>query len=188
MEHVDEQGYVDLCRLRVTPVGRLTFPSRRIVASDPCVAGRASTLGLELPGEGPFPVLRADLIDVTDAGTELDVQARGILLVIDESRPPIRWEAARDASGEVLHCDIDSGQLLLADADGAGHVQREYDEGTVDFGATARVALLRSDPVRPADIAVLADLAGDGPGWVVVGVSEDERPVAVLVANFDPLS
>jgi hypothetical protein len=188
MEYEDEPGYVDRYRFRVTPIGRLRFPSRRIVASDPCVAGRSSALGLDLPGEGPFAVLRVDLMDVTHDGTELDRQARGILLVLDEGHPPVRWEAAQDAEGQPIVCVIDTGQLLLGDAEGSNEVQRQYDEGTAQYGSQARLSLRRSDARRPADIAVLADLGGDGPGWVVVGSAEDDRPVAVLVANFDPLA
>lgn len=83
---------------------------------------------------------------------------------------------------------IDTAQLLLADADGAHAVQGECDEGTANHSAQSRLSLDRSDPDRPADIAVLADLGGDGPAWIVIGMGEDERPVAVLAANFDPLS
>jgi len=188
MEYEDADGYLERYRLRATPVGRLMFPSRRIVASDPCVAGRSPVLDLVLPSEGPFAILRTDLVDVTDDGTELDGQARGILLVIDERCSPVRWEAARDVSDVPIDCAIDSGQLLLADADGANVVQQEYDDGTVDYAASSRLVLRRSDPFRPADIAILGDLSGDGPAWVVVGRAEDGRPVAVMVSNFNPLS
>jgi hypothetical protein len=188
MEYEDDPGYVERTRLKVTPSGRLAFPSRRIVTSDPCVGGRSPALGLALESEGPFPVLRADLVSVMDEGRELDDQARGILLVIDEVHAPVRWEPARDEEGEPIDVVIDTGQLLLGDAVGSREIQRQYDEGTVNYGAQSRLTLLRSDPVQPADMAVLADLGGDGPAWVVIGVSEDERPVAVLVANFDPLS
>ena len=187
-EEEDEPGYISRYRLRVTPFGRIAFPSLRIVASDPCVAGRSPALGLELPGEGPFPLLRADLLTVMDDGGDLEEQARGILVVLDPDAAPARWEPARDVDGDPIRCVIDTGQLLLGDAEGSSVVQRQYDEGTVNFGAQSRMTLLRSDPVRPADIAVLADLGGDGPAWVVVGVAEDGHPVAVMVANFDPLS
>jgi hypothetical protein len=184
----DDPEYVSRCRFRITPFGRLAFPSRRIVASDPCVAGRSPALGLELPDEGPFPVLRVDLLTVMDHGGDLDEPARGILVVLDAAEAPVRWEPALDADGQPIDCAIDTGRLLLGDAEGSGAVQRQYDEGTVNFGAEFRLALLRSDPVRPADIAVLSDLGGDGPAWVVIGVAEDGHPVAVMVANFDPLS
>ena len=190
LEHRDEDdpGYVSRSRLRVTPLGRLTLRSRRIVTSDPCAAGRSPALGLEVADVGPYLVLRADLLCVMDDGSELDEQSRGILLVLDEVHAPVRWEPARDADGHLIDCGIDSGQLLLGDAQGVNAVQRQYDEGTVDHGSQARLRLLRSDPGLPADIAVLADLGGDGPAWVVVGVAEDGHPVAVMVANFDPLS
>jgi hypothetical protein len=184
----EEDGHVDRYRLRATPSGRLMFPSRRIVTSDPCAAGRSPALGLALESEGPFPVLRVDLVTVMEDGVELAEQARGILLVMDEGHAPVRWESARDEEGEPIDVVIDTGQLLLGDTVGSREVQRQYDEGTVNYGGQSRLTLLRSDPVRPADMAVLADLGGDGPAWVVVGVSDDERPVAVLVANFDPLS
>lgn len=184
----DDPEYVSRYRLRVTPFGRIMFPSRRIVASDPCVAGRSPALGLELAGEGPFSVLRADLLTVMDDGGDLEEPSRGILVVLDAVEAPVRWESARDADGQPIDCGIDTGQLLLGDAEGSGAVQRQYDEGTVNFGAQSRMTLLRSDPVRHADIAVLGDLGGDGPAWVVVGVAEDGHPVAVMVANFDPLS
>lgn len=184
----DDPEYVSRYRFRVTPFGRIMFPSRRIVASDPCVAGRSPSLGLELAGEGPFPVLRADLLTVMDHGGDLEEPSRGILVVLDPDEAPVRWEPARDADGQPIDCGIDTGQLLLGDAEGSGAVQRQYDEGTVNFSAQSRMTLLRSDPVRHADIAVLGDLGGDGPAWVVVGVAEDGHPVAVMVANFDPLS
>lgn len=186
-EDGDDPDYVSRCRLRVTPFGRLTFPSHRIVASDPCVAGCSPALGLELPDEGPFVVLRADLLTVMDNGRELVGETRGILVVLDEVAAPVRWEPARDAEGRPIHCSIDTGQLLLGDAEGSNAVQRQRHEGTVDYGSQARLRLLRSNPLRPADIAVLEDLGGDGSAWVVVGVAEDGHPVAVMVSNFDPL-
>ena len=185
-EAEDDPGYVSRYRLRVIPVGRLVFPSRRIVASDPCVAGTSPALGLELPGEGPFTVLRVDVMALMDSGNELDEEARGILVVLDPDEAPVCWEPASDAEGRPIDCGIDTGQLLLGDAEGSGAVERQYDEGTFPH-SEARMRLLRSDPAQPADIAVLADLGGDGPAWVVVGSAQDGHPVAVMVANFDPL-
>jgi hypothetical protein len=98
-----------------------------------------------------------------DEGHELDDQACGILLVIDEVHAPVRWKLGRDEVGEPIVCAIDTGQLLLGDMVGSREIQRQYDEGTVNYGAQSRLTLLRSDPVKPADMAVLADLGGDGP-------------------------
>jgi hypothetical protein len=187
-EHEYEWGEVARYRLRVTPFGRLTFPSRRIVASDQCVAGRSPAMGLTLQSAGPFPVLRADLMTVLDEGGELDGQSRGILLVLDADRAPSRWEPATDVDGRPIDCSIETGRLFLGDAEGANALQRQVDEGTAAYQPQARLVLHRSDPRLPADLAVLADLAGDGPAWVVVGMAEEDRPVAVLVANFDPLA
>lgn len=188
MEHEDDLGDSFRRRLKDIPFGRLTFSSRRIVGADPCVAGRLPPVGLELKSDGPFPVLRAALMDVTEDGDEVDDRARGILVVIDKQHAPVRWEAARDAAGQPIACVIDTGQLLLADGDGAHALQREYDQGTADHSAQPRLCLHRSDPDHFEDIAVLAGLGCDGPAWIVVGMGEDECPVAVLVANFDPLS
>jgi len=187
MEYEDEPGEFSRFRFRITPVGRLQLPSQRIVASDPCVAGRQPALGITLPSVGPFSVHRTDLVWVTEEGGDLDEQARGILLVLDPHHSPTRWEPSTDDDGRPIECAIDTGLLLLGDATGAHVIQQGYDEGTIEYGA-ARLALLRSDPARPADLAILSDLGGDGPAWVVTGLAEDGHPVAVMVANFDPLS
>jgi hypothetical protein len=188
MEYEDEHGEVSRYRLRVTPVGRLELTSQRIVASDPCVAGRVPPLGITAPASGPFPVHRVDLLSVGEDGNESDDESRGILLVLDTEHGPVRWGSSTDDEGQPLECSIDTGLLLLGDARGVHAIQQGYDEGTIEYSVTARLALHRSDPGHPADVAILSDLGGDGPAWIVTGYAEDGHPVAVMVANFDPLS
>ena len=171
-----------------TRVGRLTVPSGRLVASDPCVAGRTPRLGIRTSSPGPFPVLRLDLADVNEQGQVRDETLRGILLVLDEQDAPVRWEPAVDDQGQRIGLSIDTGMLMVADADAAQVVQHRRDEGTLEYSVCPRLALHRSDSSRAADIAELSDLGGDGPAWVTVGRSTGGEVVALLLANFDPIA
>lgn len=175
-------------KLLATRVGRLHVPSQQLVASDPCIAGHTPRLGMRTASSGPFPVLRLDLAYVNEEGTVRDETLRGILLVLDEQDAPVRWEPAVDDHGQAIALSIDTGMLMIADADAAQVVQQRRDEGTLEYSVSPRLALHRSDPTGPADIAELSDLGGDGPAWVTVGRSAGGAVVAVLVANFDPIA
>ena len=172
-------------RLAAHRAARLSFPSRRIVAADPCVAGSTRPVDIELPHEGPYEVLRVDLHAVRPDGSDFPEQSRGLLLVVDPATPPVRWEPAADDRGRPVVGGIDTGRLALGDAVAGRRCERRFRQGLLGAGFSRTLELLRGAHDRPADLAILGSLGGDGPSWTLTGRAADGRAVAVLVANFD---
>lgn len=172
-------------RLAAYRAARLYFPSRRLAASDPCVAGSTAPLLLDLTSDSPFEVLRVDLRTVDADGGDFDEDSRGLLLVIDPDEPPVRWAPAIDETGARLVGGIETGRLAIGDAAAGVRVEEERELGIFGAGSMRTLELKRSTALGPADMAIVGSLGGDGPSWTLTGHAEDGHIVAVLIANFD---
>lgn len=189
IDHDEESDYesaetrTSRCRLALTELGRQSFPSQRLVASDPCMASAATALDLTLASAGPFPVYLAQLQEEFEGGF-VNGEDKGILVRLNEMSAPVHWVPAQDGSG-VYGGSIESGELGMFDQGAGAWVEEERLSSS--FGLTAPVALVRSRPHAPADVCVIRSLGGDGPFWSALGLSADGTPVAVFTGNFDLL-
>lgn len=175
----------DEYRLALVEVGRLRFPSTRIVTADPCVATRTRPLNLVVDRNERYPVYLAQLLEGFD-DQFISGEMNGLLVVLEELRPPVRWVAGRDDAGHELEGGIDTGTLGIFDHQAAAWLESERLSPRLD-GGWAPVTLARSQADQPADIALLTYLGGDGPSWTTVGLDAADMPVAVLVSNYNLL-
>jgi hypothetical protein len=175
LEDADEFGTA-VESFALYPLGQVTFPSQRIVLTDPGAAEiGVKEFDLALSHPGPYPVIEVQGSD----------EGRGLLVLLG-SNEPSRWVGGTTSEGEDATPVAEAGAMAVLDRDALPWLRGLRGRPTDDMWRySASSCLLRSDPSASPDIATLTNFGGDGPTPVSVGLDANGHPVALLVGNDD---